>query len=80
MRRIVSVLSVLGVLVAEGMLTPTHSAQAQDGTHSPTIDKECEPDPVQKGEQFSCTILDRLFGGRKSQLSLPCLYGRRWRS
>jgi hypothetical protein len=57
MKRIVSVLSVLVFMVVGGVPTLTPSAQAQNGPPPPpTIDKECEPDPIQRGQRFTCTI------------------------
>ena len=42
-------------MVAVGVLTVSPSAQAQVAPE-PTIDKECTPNPVQIGEQITCTI------------------------
>jgi hypothetical protein len=50
-------LSLLGALmVAGGVLALTPSARAQVTPPPPTIDKECSPNPVQIGEQLTCTI------------------------
>jgi len=53
-------LVVLGaLLVAAGVVaSPSTSAQAQPTpqTFKPTINKECTPNPVQLGEQITCTI------------------------
>jgi hypothetical protein len=49
-------LSVLGALmVAVGVLIVAPSAEAQTAL-DPTVDKECTPNPVQVGEQITCTI------------------------
>ena len=53
------VLSVLGALVvAFGVLAVAPSVQAQvQPPTPPSIDKECTPNPVQIGEQITCTIV-----------------------
>ncbi len=49
-------LSLLGALVvAVGVLAVAPPAQAQI-LGEPTIDKECTPNPVQIGQQITCTI------------------------
>ena len=50
-------LSVLGALmVAVGVLTVSPSAQAQQQIDPLTVDKECNPNPVQVGDPLTCTI------------------------
>lgn len=52
-------LGLLGTLVVAGgllLLAPAPDTQAQVEPEPPTIDKECTPNPVQMGQQLTCTI------------------------